>query len=125
VDLDTNAESGASVYITSANGGLHSNHTGYTIASATADLASAASGFGAQDLTATQTSGGPLTIVSPYNGASQNVGILNSTLKQLFTAAAPIVAGRGSVQIKAKAATSTPAANDYGDTLTLTTAGTF
>lgn len=125
IDLDTNAESGAGVFMSSLNGGLLSTRVGYTIASATADLASASSGYGAQGLTVTQTSGGPLALSSPYNGAGQNVGIINSTIRQLLSSAAPITAGRASVQIKAKASTSTPSSSDYGDTLTITTAGIF
>ena len=125
VSLDTNAESGASVYITSLNAGLRSSRLNYTITSVTADLAAASSGYGAQNLTATQTSGGPLTSVSPYDGATQNVGILSATLRQILSAGSPITAGRASIQIKAKSSTLTPASGDYGDTLTLTTAGTF
>ncbi len=125
VDLTTNANSGAGVYLSSLNGGLKSAKTNYTIASATADLAAVSSGFGAQGLTATQTSGGPVTLASPYNGAGQNVGIINSTLRQIFSVTVPVTAGRVSVQIKAKASNVTPSSNDYADTLTLTTAGIF
>ena len=123
--LSTNAVSGASIYITSLNGGLKSTTASYTLASSTADLASAGTGFGAQVASATQTSGGPLTSVAPYNGAGQNVGILNATFRQIFTTSAPVTVGDGSIQIKAKASNLTPSASDYGDTLTLTTAGTF
>ncbi len=125
VDLDTNAESGAGVFISSLNGGLRSARLSYTITSATADLASASSGYGAQGLSVTQTSGGPLALSSPYNGAGQNVGILNSTIRQLLASTLPITAGRASVQIKAKASIATPSSSDYGDTLTITTAGLF
>jgi hypothetical protein len=125
IDIDTNGESGVKVYVSSLNGGLKSNTTGFTIASATADLASAGIGFGAQGSSVGQTSGGPLSISSPYNVAAQNVGILNSTIREIFSAAAPITAGRGSFQLKAKSSTQTPAGNDYQDTLTLTAAAAF
>lgn len=125
VSLDTNAEGGAKVYISSVNGGLHSNANNFTIASATADLAAVSTGFGAQGLTATQVSGGPFTISSPYNVATQNVGILNATIREIFSSPLPITAGRGSLQLKARAAALTPAAGDYRDTLTLTAAGAF
>jgi hypothetical protein len=125
IDLDTNAESGAGVFIASLNGGLRSSRLSFTITSATADLASASSGYGAQGLSVTQGSGGPLALSSPYNGAGQNVGIINSTIRQLLSTTAPITAGRASVQIKAKASNTTPSSSDYGDTLTITTAGIF
>ena len=125
IDLDTNAESGAGVFIASLNGGLKSTRLSSTITSATADLASASSGYGAQGLSVTQGSGGPLALSSPYNGAGQNVGILNATIRQLLSATAPITAGRASIQIKVKASSTTPSSSDYGDTLTITTAGIF
>ena len=125
ISLTTNAASGAGVFIRSVNAGLKSTSSGYTIASATADLAASASGYGAQGTSATQASGGPLTLSAPYNGATQNVGILDTTLRQLFTSAGPISSGRGSIQLKAKAPSSAPSASDYADTLTMTTAGTF
>jgi hypothetical protein len=125
VDLDTNAESGAKVYISSLNGGLRSPAESFTLTSATADLAAVSTGYGAQGSTATQISGGPLSISAPYNVASQNVGILNATIREIFSTAAPVVAGRGSLQLKARAAAQTPAAADYQDTLTLTAAAAF
>ena len=125
VSLNTNAVSGAAIYIASANGGLKSNTTSFTIASATADLASASSGYGAQNLSATQTSGGPITSTSPYNGAGNNVGIIDASTRQLFATSAPVTGGRTSTQISAKASITTKAASDYADTLTLTAAGLF
>lgn len=125
IDLATNAESGAIVYVTSANGGLKSTGNGFTITSASADLTAASTGFGAQGSSVAQTSGGPLSIVAPYNVAAQNVGILNSTIRAIFSSSTPITAGRGSFQLKAKAAALTPAATDYQDTLTITTAASF
>ena len=53
------------------------------------------------------------------------MGIINTTTRQLFSASAPVTGGRTSTQISAKAAITTKAANDYADTLTLTTAGSF
>ena len=125
VDLNTNAESGAGVFISSLNGGLRSARLSSTITSATADLASASSGYGAQGLSVTQSLGGPLVLSSPYNGAGQNVGILNSMIRQLIASTSPITAGRASIQIKAKASIATPSSSDYGDILTITTAGLF
>ena len=125
IDLDTNADSGAMVYVQSANAGLKSNTTGYTIVSATADLSSASTGYGVQGSTATQTSGGPLTITAPYNVSGQNVGFIDTALRQVFASTAPVTAGRGSFILKAKSAANTPAGYDYTDTLTIVAAGSF
>jgi hypothetical protein len=126
VDLDTNAEGGAFVYVYSSGTGLTSTEGSYTITSATADLSSVDEGYGAQVASVTQSSGGPLVAVSPYNSSSQNVGILNTTSRNIFTSSgAPITAGRGSVYLKAKASITTPAASDYADTITMIASSTF
>ena len=125
VDIDTNANSGAMVYVRSANTGLSSSYTGYTIASATADLSGASTGYGAQGSSVAQSSGGPLSITAPYNGAGQNVGLIDTALRQVFSASAPITAGRGSFVLKAKSAAQTPAGGDYQDVLTIVAAGSY
>ena len=125
IDVDTNANSGAMVYVKSASAGLHSNYTSYTIVSATADLSSANTGYGVQGSTATQSSGGPLTISSPYNVSGQNVGFIDTALRQVFSAAAPVSAGRGSFVLKAKSASNTPSGSDYQDVLTIIAAGSY
>lgn len=125
IDVDTNANAGAMVYVKSTNSGLKSTYTGVTIASATADLSVASTGFGIQGSSATQTSGGPLTISSPYNGSAQNVGFVDTALREVFAATAPITAGRGSFTLKAKSAANTPAGNDYQDVLTIVAAGSY
>lgn len=126
IDLDTNAEDGGYVYISGQNDGLASTSTGYTISSASTDLTGASEGFGAQSASDTETSGGPLSPVSPYNGASENVGVLDSSVRELYsTSGSQISGGRASVSLKAKASNTTPSADDYTDTLTIVTAGTF
>lgn len=125
VSLDTNAASGGCVYVSGANGGLNSAIRSYTIASASADLSLASEGFGAQSSTATQTSGGPISAVSPYNVSGQNVGIINSTVRQIYSSSAQLVAGRASFLLKAKAKTLTPPSTDYSEVLTVIAAGNF
>jgi hypothetical protein len=126
VDLDTNAENGAFVYAYANNAGLTSASSGYTITSATADLSSANEGYGLQIASVTQSAGGPLTKVSPYNGATENVGIINTVSRNILTSSnAPITAGRASIYVKAKASTSTPAAADFSDVLTMIASSTF
>jgi hypothetical protein len=125
IDIATNANSGAFVYVASTSGGLFSSHASFTLASATADLSAVGSGYGAQGTSATQSSGGPLSTSAPFNVSAQNVGLLSTTAQRIFTSSAPITGGRGSFQLKAKAAAQTPSANDYKDTLTLTAVGVF
>lgn len=124
-NLTTNADVGANIYISSLNAGLKSNANGFTITSATADLSSASSGYGAQDQSVTQTSGGPFSMVAPFNGATQNVGVLSTVLKPIFTTSLPVTGGSGSLLLKAKAASTTPESSDYGDKITLTSAANF
>lgn len=125
VSLDTNGESGGTVYLSSLNTGLKSPTDNYTITSSTANLSSQAEGFGVQGVSATQTSGGPLTISSPYNGSGANVGIADATIRQIFAATAPIIAGRASFILKAKTKPLTPAAVDYSETLTAIASASF
>jgi hypothetical protein len=126
ITLASNANGGATVYVSSLNAGLKSTHAGnFTISSATADLSVAATGYGAQSVTATQTTGGPMTVATPFNVATNNVGILSTLLKPIYYSTAPISGGSASFKLMAKAATSTPAAKDYADTLSLTAAASF
>ena len=124
-DFATNANSGGNIYIYSQNGGLSSAAASYTITSASADLSSASEGFGAKSDSATQSSGGPLSAASPYNGSSDNVGILNSSIREIYTTGAAVVGGRTSFVLKAKSQTLTPQATDYTEIITAIAAGNF
>ena len=123
--LSTNAASGGNVYITGLNGGLKSSSQSFLINSVSNDLASLNDGFGAQNTSVTQTSGGPYTVVSPYNVSGTNVGIVNSTTRSLYTSTAPVTGGAGVLNLKAKAATTDVAATDYQEVLTFTAAANF
>lgn len=118
----TNAAGGGKVYIVSQNGALTSAVTGNSIASATADLAVVAHGYGAQ----ISANGGGLSIVSPYSpAASTNVGIVDSSSRVILSAAGPVTAGTATAILKAKSNINDAAASDYGDTLTLVAAASF
>lgn len=125
VDFETNGESGGRVYIYGQNAGLLSSEKSTTITSASGDLASMGSGFGAQGSTVAQGSGGPLVIASPYNGSSQVVGIIDTSIRDIFTTTAPIVAGRASLTLKAKSNAVTPASTDYTEQITMIASGSF
>ena len=125
VSLDTNGESGGKVYVSGANAGLHSATDAYTIAALSGDLGAAAEGFGAQGSSATQASGGPFSLSAPYNVSGTNVGITDATIREIFSAAAPVTGGRGSFLLKAKTKPLTPAAGDYTELLTAIASASF
>lgn len=125
IDFDTNAYNGGAVYVRGQNTGLYSAKSAHTISSASTDLATAASGYGLQGVSVTQTSGGPLALVAPYNGAGDNVGIVDTTFREILTSTAPIIAGRASFYTKAKITATTPAADDYTDLLTIVVSAVF
>lgn len=126
ISLATNANFGGYVYIRDDNAGLKSTHINYTITSATANLAGVQEGYGAQVAIVTPASGTVLTVVNPYDGVADNVGNIQTTYNTIFSSGgAAITNGRAAFMIKAKASDTTPAAIDYGDTLTLIAASTF
>lgn len=125
VDFETNGVAGGRVYVAGLNDGLHSTAANFTIASATGNLGTAQSGFGAQGSSVTQGSGGPFIISSPYDGTSDTVGALNTAFQSIFTTSNPITAGRGSFLLKVKPSGLTPASNDYRETLIIIAAGTY
>lgn len=125
VGLDSNANGGGTLYIRSLNAGLTSVLASTTIASATADLSSAGSGYGVQVVSTGQTSGGPFGSLSPFNVAGSNVGALTTAYQPLATSTAPLVGGTSTIRLKGKASTTTPAATDYTDTVTFVIAMQF
>jgi hypothetical protein len=117
--VSSNALFGGGIYIIDSRNGLFSPSKSYTISSATADLTAAANGYGGQVGSLTQTSGGPLTSTSPFNGTSNNVGALNTSLQQIIGTTGPVVGGSAQMTFLAKTAITTPAASDYTDTVTI------
>jgi hypothetical protein len=125
VSLTTNADNGGSVFVYGQNGGLHSVTAGYTISTVAGDLSSLSSGFGAQGVGATQTSGGPFTIDVGYTGSGGVVGVTDTLVRQIFLTTAPVTGGRASFVVKAKSANDTPEASDYTETLTVIAAANY
>lgn len=126
IDVSTNASSGALVYVYSTNEGLYSVTAGHTISAVSGNLSSLDEGFGLQSASVAESSGGPLTELSPYDGTSEVVGTVLTTPSALYSSSqTPIVNGRGSFIAKAKVAGVTPAADDYAETLTVIAAGVF
>jgi hypothetical protein len=126
VTLSTNADNGAMVYADGEYGGLESAYAGHLISSLNGNIAAASEGFGMQDSSVTQSSGGPLTTVSPYNGSGNNVGEDYTGFDQLFgTSGNYITTGEGGISLLAKSQVMTPQGSDYTETLTIVAAGSF
>ena len=125
VSLDTNALSGANVFVAGQNGSLLSPSASYQLDSVTGNLSALPKGFGLQGSSVSQDSGGPLSVVTPYNGGSDTVGQVTTTFQQLFTTTAPITGGRASAVVKAKADSAAPAKSDYSEILTVIGAANF
>ncbi|MGA3129143.1 MAG: hypothetical protein ABSD13_20825 [Candidatus Korobacteraceae bacterium] len=123
--LTTDAESGANVFVFGQYGGLHSPSKSYTIAGVSGNLASLTEGFGLQGVSATQSSGGPLSLVSPYNGTANNVGIDSNAPHQILTTSQEVQSGSSVIELQAKSANIDPAANDYQELLTFSAAAQF
>ena len=124
-DFETNAASGGGVYVSDSNSGLNSAGANHTITSASVDLGGAAEGYGLQIASVSQSSGGPLAKVSPYDQAGDTVGLLSTTVRQILSTTSPITAGRASIYVKAVSQSTTPSASDYEDTLTFTATASF
>lgn len=125
--LSTNGASGGNVYVTGQNGGLFSTSQGHKISSVSNNLANPglSDGFGAQNSSVSQTSGGPYAVASPYNGTGDNVGVIDNTTRSLYTSSNPVSGGAGVLALLAKAATTDVAASDYQEVLTFTAAANF
>jgi hypothetical protein len=124
-NLTTNGVYGANILDTGKYGGLHSTLTGNTIPATTGSLSSASHGFGLQGLTATESSGGPLAIDSPYNVSGTTVGTESTGYTPLFTTTAPITSGSATIDMLAKSAGTDPASSDYQEVLTFVAAASF
>ncbi|MBL8122070.1 hypothetical protein JNM87_04960 [Candidatus Saccharibacteria bacterium] len=125
VGLTTNANNGGTVYVRDQSTGLYSNVENATLASASADLAVASSGYGAQITSTSQVSGGPFMSQSPFNGVGSNVGGLTTSLQPLLSTAGPVTTASGTLRLMAKADVLTPIATDYIDNVTLVAAMNF
>ena len=117
--LSSNAKLGGTVYIKSLNAGLRSTRANHTVNSATADLSVSAVGYGAQVTSATQTTGGPFSSTSPFNGITNNVGLLTTNLQPLLFSSTPVFGATATIRFKAKTDFNTPAETDYTDTVTV------
>lgn len=125
IDLGTNARSGMQLSVSSQYGGMNSLGAMNTIVSLTSDLNTATEGYGM--LIDSLASGylGPILKNIPYDGVGNSIGGVGIIPSSLIYSSNPVSDGRGSVVVKAKSDTSTPAGSDYSDTLTFTLSGSF
>lgn len=123
----TNAASGGNVYVSGQNAapGLHSTAETHTIPAFTGNLSSQSEGFGIQATNPSQTSGGPLSVASPFNGSTHNVGAESVTPQSVLVAATPIIGGTANANLQAITTQSTPSGTDYTETLTFIAAASF
>jgi hypothetical protein len=124
--LTTNGTGGAAVYVYGTNGGLLSSSVNYTITAVSSDLSGASEGYGLRAVSTTESSGGPMQKVSPYNGSGDNVGVVDTNKRPLFDSSGqPVTSGQGIFELKAKASSLTKAASDYADVITVIASATF
>jgi hypothetical protein len=67
-----------------------------------------------------------MELISPYNGADNNVGPVDTAKRPIAdSSSAPVTGGQVSFELKAKAATTTFSASDYSDIVTVVASGSF
>lgn len=122
LEVGTNYDRGAIVYVRDIYEGLYSADKSYTLVSGDLDLTSNA-GYGIQIASSTSDYLGPIVHPSVYTQPGDTVGGLVSDLyaRELFnTSGAPLAGGVVSYEVKARANESTPIASDYTDVLLFT-----
>ena len=133
IDIDTNASSGAVVTVVSSNASLKSTSVGGdTIPSSTGTMSAGTANYGLCLVAVSESAGGPLAKVSPYNGATcidgaaNTIGLVDGTARNILnTSGTTITAGRGQISVNSAVSAVTPAHSDYTDTLTFIATGTF
>ncbi len=123
--FSTNGNSGGDVYVSGKNGGLLSSSTSYIINAISNDLSVVSEGFGGQNTSVSQVSGGPYTVQSPYNGVGNNVGVIGNLTRSLYSSSSPVTTGTGILSLKAKPSSTAVAATDYQEVLTFTASANF
>lgn len=126
LDAQTNGWGGFVLLIGGKYGGLYSEDESYTLNSTTGDLDGLTEGYGAQNYYTAQLyenggGNGELSTISPYSmyGQSGNtVGAIEMNFTKMYESTGPVYSGRMGALLKARASYSTPAAEDYTETIT-------
>lgn len=135
VDLDTDATGGAVVTVANANGAnglVSASVPADDIDSADSAVADGTEMYGLCVVTFSQTSGA-LDDEGEYNAdtcavnsETNDTSSLSTTPESIFdTNGGSVVGGRGQVSVNASISSTTPAHNDYSDTITFIATGTF
>ena len=127
MDVGTNLNEGARVFVRDTYTGLYTNSQTYTLASINGDLDSL-TGYGLNEYTSSETYLGPLSIETNYGQGGNIVGQVASAAysSSLYnTSSQPIYEGRGALYVKAKPAEAAPSASDYTDTVIFTVTADF
>jgi hypothetical protein len=125
LNFSTNGASGGSVYIKGVHAGFYSTSQSYLVSAVSADLSSQSQGFGIQASSPSQTSGGPLTLVSPFNGTGNVVGAESTSFLQILTSSAALAGGSATANVKVKVTGTAPAVSDYAETFTFIASASF
>lgn len=123
--FSTNGASGGSIYVRGTNAGFKSPSQSYTVPAVSADLTGQTQGFGIQATNPSQTSGGPLSTVSPFNGTANTVGAESATFARMFTSPAAISGGSANANVQVKVNSTAPAVGDYAETFTFIASASF
>jgi hypothetical protein len=121
----TSATNGGNIYVSGQNNGLYGTTESHTIAAYSGNLSGQSEGFGVQATSPSQSSGGPLSTNSPFNGSGNTVGAESTVPQVMLTTSSPIVGGTANANMQAKASSSTPAGNDYQEVLTFIASASF
>lgn len=127
VEFETNLNNGGELFVRDQYNGLYSSSKSATLTSADANLASV-SGYGIVEASSSETYLGPMLAETRFNQGGDIVGGLhNYSYSELLytTSANPIYEGLISLYVKGRADESTPASEDYTDTITFTAGGAY
>lgn len=125
--VGTNARNGWLAWVKNSSNGLYSS-------TAATSIANGGSYGSIYDLTSTtgygldvNTGAGTPTIDAAYDGSgdTNNIGLLDSTFKQIATKSSPASADTVVLRFRSKISATQPAATDYTDTVTVTASGNF
>lgn len=132
ITAESNAAGGTIVRVKDTNTGLKRISTADTIASATATLVAGTAGYGICVFSVAQHAESPTSLakISPFDGActkttSHAVGGLTTSTQPILQSTGALKGGSSEILVKAAVSSSTPAGNDYADTLTFIATGTY
>jgi len=124
--INSNSINGITIVQKGEYGGLHNSEVeeeGYTIESLSGDLDLEEEGIGLKNSTISQLynngdgSLGSITVEEEYDTEENNVGIIDTIFKKTYQSDGPIHTGQTSLQIKTKAALTTPE-GEYAEDIT-------